>query len=80
MGGGGGNKPWINGDAVATHAAAGLKHVHARVVVGQANQLARVDVEVIAHQREFIGKGNIHIAEAVLGELHQLGGAGGGGQ
>jgi hypothetical protein len=35
---------------------------------------------VIAHQREFIGEGDVHIAKAVFGELHQLRGAGRGSQ
>ena len=77
---GSGNEPGIHGDAVAAHTAAGLEHVHTGMVVSQADQLTHVDVEVIAHQRKLIGEGDVHIAEAVLGELYQLSGTGRGGQ
>ena len=61
---------------MAAHTATGLEHFHPGVVVGQADQLTHVDVEVIAHQRKLIGEGDVHIAEAVLGELYQLSSAG----
>ena len=80
MGSGSGNEPRIHSNAVATHAATRLKHVHPGVVVGQADQLTHVDAKVITHQREFVGKGDVHIAEAVLGELHQFSGTGRGNQ
>ena len=53
-------------------AAAGLEHVHPWVVVGQVDQLTHVDFKVIAYKRELIGKSDVHIAKAVLGELYQL--------
>jgi len=52
----------------------------ASVVVGEADQFAHVDTEAITHQRELVSEGDVHIAEAVFGELHQFGGASGGGK
>ena len=79
MGSGGSDEPGIHSDAMATHAAAGLEHVDPWVVVGKPDELTHVDVEVIAHQGELVGQGDVHVAETVLGELHQFSGAGCGG-
>ena len=59
------------------HSLAGARSLW--VVIGQANQLTNIDVEVIAHG-ELVGVGDVHIAEAVLGQLHKLGCAGRGDQ
>ena len=61
-GGGGSDEPGIHCNAVAAHAAAGLENIHPGVV-GQANQITHVDVKVIAHQRELVSEGNVHIAK-----------------
>ena len=46
-----------------------LKHINPGVVVGKADELTHIDIEVIAHQRKLIGESDIHITKAVLGEL-----------
>ena len=80
VGCGGGDAPWIRGDAVSAHAGASLQQIHPGVVIDQADQLANVDSEVIADKLELVGEGDIDIAEAVFGGLHQLGGDCCGGQ
>ena len=63
------NKPRINSDAVAAHARARLKNIDARVTIRQANQFPDVNPLIGTNQRQFISKSDIHIAEAVFGEL-----------
>ena len=43
------------------------------MMIGKLNKLTRVDLQVVANQREFVRKGNIYIAKTVFSELHKLG-------
>ena len=70
------DKPRIDGDTVSAHARAWLENVHARMAICQANQLPDVNPLVGADQRQFVRKGDIDVAEAVLRQLAHLGGAG----
>jgi len=68
------DEPRINGDAVPSHSRAGLEDVYARVSVGEADQFPYVDSLLVADDGEFVGEGDIDVAEAVLGEFAHLGG------
>ena len=63
------DKPRINSNAVTPHARARLKNINARVTIRQANQFPDVNPLIGTNQRQFISKSDIHIAEAVFGQL-----------
>ena len=63
------DKPRINSNAVTAHARARLKNINARVTIRQANQFPDVNSLIGTNQRQFVSKSDIHIAEAVFGEL-----------
>jgi hypothetical protein len=69
------NKPRIDGDAVAADTGPRLQDVDARMMVGKRNQFADVDAAVFADIREFVGEGDVDVAEGVLAELAEFGGA-----
>jgi len=73
------DEPGVNRDTVPANAGAGLQDVDPRVAVGQTDELPDVDVELVADQGEFVGKGDVDVAEAVFCQLGQLGRARGGG-
>src|SRR3546814_16035281 len=49
-----------------------LKDIDPRVTVGQQGQLPDIDTELFADDRQFVGEGNVDVAEAVFGELAHL--------
>ncbi|MNZ59700.1 hypothetical protein D3C78_777440 [compost metagenome] len=61
---------------MATDAWSGLQDIDARVAVGQVDQFPDIDIQLVADDRQFIGEGDIHVAEAVFGQLAHFGGAG----
>ncbi len=72
----GDDKPGIHRDAVAADAGPRLENVHPGMVIGQLDELPHIDIELVADHGKLVGKGDIHIAVAVFGELAHLGGAG----
>ncbi|MCY1553569.1 hypothetical protein D9M68_900660 [compost metagenome] len=41
-------------------------------MVGQTDQFPDIDLELLADDRQLIGKGDVHVTEAVLGKLAHL--------
>ncbi len=70
------DEPGVNGNAVPAHAGARLQDAHARMAVSQADEFPDVDIELVADDRQLVGKRYVDVAEAVLGQLAHLGGAG----
>lgn len=68
-------EPRVDRDAVAADARAGVEDVHARVLVGDADDLGDVHAADSADLGEFVGEGDVHRAEGVLDDLGHLGGA-----
>ena len=69
------DKPRIDGNAVTADARPRLQNIHPWMAVCQADKLPDVDPLLGANQRQFVGKGDIHVAEAVFRQLAHLGGA-----
>lgn len=67
-------EPRVDRDAVAADARAGVEDVHARVLVGDANDLGDVHAADAADLGELVGEGDVHRAEGVLDDLGHLGG------
>lgn len=68
-------EPWIDRDAVAADAWAGVEDVDARVLVGDADDLGDVHAADTADLGELVGEGDVDRAEGVLDDLGHLGGA-----
>jgi hypothetical protein len=68
-------EPGVDRDAMAADAGAGLEDVDARVAVGEADHLPHIDAHMLGHHRQFVGKGDVDVAVAVLDQLHHFGGA-----
>ena len=68
-------EPRVDRDAVAADARAGVEDVHARVLVGDADDLGDVHAADSADLGELVGEGDVHRAEGVLDDLGHLGGA-----
>ena len=68
-------EPRVDRDAVAADARAGVEDVHARVLVGDADDLGDVHAADAADLGELVGEGDVHRAEGVLDDLGHLGGA-----
>src|SRR3546814_5249540 len=66
------DEPRIDGDAMPAHTRPRLKDIDPRVTVGQPGQLPDIDTELFADDRQFVGEGNVDVAEAVFGELAHL--------
>ena len=67
-------EPGVHRDAVAAHARAGAEDVHARVLVGDADDLGHVHPADAADFGQLVGEGDVHGAEGVLHHLGHLGG------
>src|SRR5690625_2983379 len=74
------NEPGIDGNAVSSHAGPGVEYVDSRVSVGQLDDFPGVDALGFGNHGNFVGEGDVDVAEGVLGQLDQLGGLGGGAQ
>ncbi len=72
---GGDQEPGVDRDAMAADARAGRQDVDARVAVGEPDHLPHVDAHPVGDDREFIGEGDVDVAERVLGQLGHLRGA-----
>ena len=70
------DKPRVDGNTVSTNARAWLEDIDARVAVREANQLPDVNPLIGADKRQLVGKGDVHIAEAVFRQFAHLGGTG----
>jgi hypothetical protein len=70
------NKPGIHGNAVAAYPAAGLQNVDPGMPVGKADQFPDINIQLVANQGKFIGKGDIHVAERILCEFAHFRSAG----
>lgn len=68
-------EPRVDRDAVAADARAGVEDVHARVLVGDADDLGDVHAADAADLGELVGEGDVDRAEGVLDDLGHLGGA-----
>ena len=68
-------EPRVDRDAVAADARARVEDVHARVLVGDADDLGDVHAADAADLGELVGEGDVHRAEGVLDDLGHLGGA-----
>ena len=68
-------EPRINGDAVASHAGAGLEYVDTRVHVADFDNLIHIHIVVATDATEFVGEGKVDGAEGILHHLCHLGGA-----
>ena len=55
------------------YAATGLENVYARVFVGQGDEFPDVDAGFVADEREFVGKGDLHVARGVFGQFAHFG-------
>ena len=69
--------PWtrnhgIDRDAMPADAGAGLEDVDARVAVGEADHFPHVDPHRVGDHRQFVGKGDVDVAEGVFGQLGHL--------
>lgn len=64
---------------MAADAGAGLQNVDAGMAVGEADHLPHVDAHRVGNEAQFVGEGDIDVAEGVFGELRHLGRAGIGG-
>ena len=58
---------------MASHPAAGLQDMYARMFVRQFDQFPDVDPRLGADQRKFVGKGNLNVARRIFGQLTHLG-------
>ena len=63
------DEPRVDGDAVSADTGSWLKDLHARVAIGQADEFPDIDAQLVADQRELIGKGDVDVAVSVLGQL-----------
>lgn len=54
---------------MAADAGAGLEDVDAGVVVSEADKFPYVDAESVADEGEFVGEGDVDVAEGVFGEF-----------
>ena len=63
------DEPGINRDAMAADAGAGLQDVDARVAVGEPDDLPHIEPHLVGNNRQFIGKGDVHVAEGVFDQL-----------
>jgi len=63
----GDDEPWIDGDAVSAHPRPGLQDSHPRMAVGELDNLPDIEPELIADQRQFVGKGDVDVAEGIFG-------------
>ena len=70
------DEPRIDGNAVTADAGAGLQDIHAGVVIGQTDEFPDVDLETVADDGQFVGKGDSGVAGGVFGELAHFRGAG----
>lgn len=68
-------EPRVDRDAVAADARAGVEDVHARVLVGDADDLGDVHAADAADLGELVGECDVDRAEGVLDDLGHLGGA-----
>lgn len=68
-------EPRVDRDAVAADARAGVEDVHARVLVGDADDLGNVHAADAADLGKLVGEGDVHRSEGVLDDLGHLGGA-----
>jgi hypothetical protein len=66
------DEPRVDRDAVAADAGAGLEDVDARVAVGERDHFPHVDARLVGDERQFVGEGDVDVAEAVLDELDHL--------
>ena len=71
-------KPRIDRDAMPAHTGAGLQDVDARVAVCEPDHVPHVHPDHVGDHRQFVGEGDVDVAEAVLDQFHRLGHAGGG--
>ncbi|MNT21401.1 hypothetical protein D3C72_1567390 [compost metagenome] len=69
------NKPRIDRNTVAADAGTRLQNIDPRMAIRQADKLPDIDALIGTNQRQLIGKGDIHIAEAIFGQLAHLSGA-----
>ena len=67
------DEPRVDRDAVSADADAGGMHVHSGVAVGKLDELEHVDAEPVADFAEFVGIGDVDIAERVFRQLAHLG-------
>ena len=68
----------IERDAVPAHARSrGELHEPERLRRRRLDHFPHVDTELVAHDRHFIGESDVHAAERVLENLHELGRFGG---
>ena len=68
------DEPRIHRDAVPAHSRSGTQNVDAGVQVRQLDQLPHVDPQAFRYFGQFVGEGDVDVAERVLGQLGQLGG------
>ena len=68
------DEPRVDRDAVPADADARRMDVHARMAVGQLDELEDVDAETVADFAQLIGIGDVDVAERVLRQLAHLGG------
>ena len=54
---------------MSPHARARLQYVHARMAVGQSNNLPDIKSQFFANERQLVGKGNIDIPEGIFRQL-----------
>ncbi len=69
------NEPGVHGNAMAANARTGLKNIHARVMVGEANKLPDVDPEFLADHRQLIGESDTDIPKGIFRQLAHFRGA-----
>ncbi len=73
------NEPRINGDTMTADAGAGMQDVYARVAVCKPDNLPHIKAHMVGNNRQFIGKGDVDVAECVFDQLCHFSGPGIGG-
>src|SRR5690554_179506 len=66
------NEPRVNRNTVTAHPRSRLKDVDPWMPVSQRNEFPYIDIKLVTDNGKLIGKGNIHIAEAVFRQLCHL--------
>ena len=70
---GGHDEPRIDGDAVPAHARSRLKYPDPGVAVGEFDDPPNIEAELVADQRQLVGKRDVDVAKRILRQLDQLG-------
>ena len=66
-------EPWVNRDAVSSHANSGLQDVDTWMSVRDFDRLVRVHSESVRDHCEFIRQGDVHVPVGVFHDFDELG-------